>query len=87
MTIRLCKKFKGLDVQEEKELKAKLRDGQGAIDIIVQYLEKQVVSIDNQLANPGELYKVANSDRYVSFKLAERASLMTLRKLLTEEIK
>ena len=56
------------------------------VGCITDYLEFQINQLDKTLGNPEELYKESKSDTYVAFLLAERASLVKLIKLLTEEI-
>ena len=89
-TIRLVKKLvkiQSLTPSEERSTAAAFNNSKGVIGCLTDYLGSERDAIDKQLANPKALYQNAGSDRYVAFKLAERATLVNLLDLLTKEVK
>lgn len=89
-TIRLVKKLvkiQNLTPSEERSTAAAFNNSKGVIGCINDYLGSEIATIDKQLTNPIALYKNAGADRYVAFKLAERAVLLKLTDLLTQERK
>ncbi len=89
-TIRLVKKLvkiQSLTPKEERSTAAAFNNSKGVIGCLTDYLGSEIALIDKQLANPKALYQNAGSDRYVAFKLAERATQQKLLDLLTQEEK
>jgi hypothetical protein len=89
-TIRLIKKLvriQDLTAEQERATAAALNNSQAVIGCITDYLESEVNQIDKELRKPKALYDHAGSGQYVTFRLAERASLLNLLDLLTEEVK
>jgi len=89
-TIRLVKKLESLQQLTPKDLKSTaeaFNNSDAVIKCIVDYLNHEVDEIDKVLENPKALYQNETSDRYVAFKLADRARTLKLIRLLTEEAK
>lgn len=89
-TIKLVKKLvkiQNLTASEERSTAAAFNNSAGVIGCLTDYLGSEIALIDKQLANPKTLYQNAGADRYVAFKLAERATQQKLLDLLTQEVK
>jgi hypothetical protein len=89
-TIRLVKLLESLQQLTPRDLKntaEAFNNSDAVIKCIVDYLNHEVSKIDKVLENPKALYQNEGSDRYVAFKLAERANTLKLIRLLTEETK
>ncbi len=89
-TIKLVKKLakiQNLTASEQRSTAAAFNDNPGIVGCFKDYLESEIAKLDKQLANPKALYENAGSDRYVAFRLAERATLVRLLGLLTIEAK
>lgn len=87
-TLRIVKKL-GSDMSphEEKVAAECLAHSRNAIAIIHTYLQREIISIDNQLNNVHKLYTSSgHPDTYVAALLGERATQMKLLSLLSEEI-
>ena len=82
---KLCK-IQNLTFAEQRQTGAALNASGGVIGCITDYLSYEMGRIDAKLANPAKLYDRAGADRYVTFKLAERAKLNELLNLLTESV-
>lgn len=85
--IKQLARISKLTAKEEREAAALLNNSKGVIELVTIYLEHQIVNIDKLLANPEKLYEQKDSDRYVTFRLAERAAYLKLHTLLTNEVK
>ena len=79
--------LQNLTAQQERATAAAFNNSQAVIGCITDYLESEVNQIDKELRKPKALYDHAGSGHYVTFKLAERASLLNLLDLLVEEVK
>ena len=89
-TIRLIKRLvsiQNLTSEQERATAAALNNSAAVIGCITDYLESEVSKIDKELRKPKDLYNHAGSEHYVTYKLAERASLLNLLDLLTEKVK
>lgn len=75
-----------LTPKQKRATAVAFNNSKDVIGCITDYLESEISTIDKTLSNPEELYGNGNSDTYVAFKLAERATLVKLIKLLTKEI-
>ncbi len=87
-TLSIVKKLvniQNLTPSEERSTAAAFNNSKGVIGCITDYLESEIAKIDKKLANPTALYVNKGSDRYVAFKLAERACQNNLLLLLTNE--
>lgn len=83
---RIIKKFKELTVAEEREYAVAMNNGEGAVTIIVQYLEESIVRIDSELTNLKELYSKPEGHLYVATLLARRAAQIDMHTLLTSKV-
>ena len=89
-TIKLVKKLvkiQSLTPAEERSTAAAFNNSKGVVGCLTDYLGYEIAKLDKQLSNPKALYANAGSDRYVAFRLAERATLDGLLELLTIEAK
>ena len=88
-TLRIIKKLskiQSLTLGEERATAAALNNSAAVIGCITDYLNSEIAHIDKQLGNPKSLYDHAGADRYVAFKLAERATNLELLRLLSEKV-
>lgn len=85
MGLQIIKKFTNLSPEEEKSLSLILSNSEGALKIITDYLEIKIIALDRKLLNPTELYDKSNSDGYIGWILAERASYINLHNVLTNK--
>lgn len=88
-TIHLVKKLtriQNLTPSEERSTAAAFNNSKGVIGCLTDYLGNEIAVLDKQLNNPKTLYENTDADRYVAFRLAERAALMKLLDLLTQEV-
>lgn len=88
-TIRLVKrlvKIQNLTPAQERSTAAAFNNSKGVIGCLEDYLNYEIQQIDKKLSNPTELYKMPSADRYVTFKLAERANLQKLLDLLKDKV-
>ena len=83
--ITRLERIQKLTTKEKRETAAAFNNSKAVIGCITDYLESEIDAVDKTLADPEELYKESKSDTYVAFKLAERATLVKLIKLLTKE--
>ena len=89
MSIRLVSKLERiqkLTTAQKRATAVAFNNSKEVVGCITDYLEFKIHQIEKTLANPEELYKESKSDTYVAFKLAERAALVNLCSLLTEEV-
>lgn len=84
---RIVKRFKNLDVGEEREMGHALNDAPRALEIITQYLMLQLDKFDKELNNTTTLYQ-GQGDRnvYVATLLAQKEAHIKLLKLLNEKV-
>jgi hypothetical protein len=88
-TIRLVnklEKIQNLTPSEKRSTAAAFNNSKAVIGCITDYLSNEIQRIDKVLNNPVKLYQNNNANNFVAFKLAERASMITLLLLLTEQI-
>lgn len=87
-TIRLVNKLEriqNLTPSEKRSTAAAFNNSTAVIGCITDYLSHTIQAIDKELSNPIEIYKNPNADHYVAFRLAERARINKLLRLLTEQ--
>jgi hypothetical protein len=84
--LRIIKKFDDLTPREERALASTLNECEGAVKIIKDYIELEIVSADKELSNIKTLYSRPDSATYVAALLAQRAALFKLHNLLTEDV-
>ncbi len=88
-TIKLVSKLvriQNLTESEKRSTAAAFNNSKAVIGCITDYLGSEVAKLDKELADPKKLYENDKADRYVAFRLAERARNIKLINLLTEEI-
>ena len=83
--ITRLERIQKLTPEEKRSTAAAFNNSKDVIGCITDYLESEINLVDKTLSDPEELYKESKSDTYVAFKLAERATLVKLIKLLTKE--
>ena len=83
---RIIKRFKELTPAEEREYAAAMNNGEGAVTIIVMYLEQSIVKIDSELNDTSVLYDRKDAHLYVAQLLAQRGTLIKLHDLLTSKV-
>ena len=84
--INKLRKIQDLTLQEQRATGAAFNASGAVIGCMTDYLSYEINKIDKKLANPATLYDRPSADRYVTFKLSERAKLNELLNLLTESI-
>lgn len=88
-TIKLVGKLvriQNLTESEKRSTAAAFNNSKAVIGCITDYLGSEVDKLDKELSDPKKLYENDKADRYVAFRLAERARNIKLINLLTEEI-
>lgn len=84
---RIVKRFKELTTSEERGMGATLNAGDPAIEIIRAYLEGEVTNLDGQLNEVNSLYTASGDNHtHVATLLAQRATYIKLRNLITEKV-
>lgn len=84
--LRIIKRLSNLTPHEERGLAKLFKSNKTLIKAITDYLAKSIVSVDKILYNPKELYKKQDSTNYIHCILSERATLLRLHNLLTEDV-
>jgi hypothetical protein len=85
--INNLERIQNLTPEQKRSTAAAFNAAAGVTGCITDYLEHELHQLDKALSNPIKLYKESNSDTYVAFKLAERATINKLLVLLTDKTK
>lgn len=85
--ITKLERIQKLTPKQKRETAVAFNNNKAVVGCITDYLGYEINQLDKTLSDPEVLYKESNSDRYIAFLLAERATLVKLIRLLTEETK
>ena len=83
---KIVKKFRDLTPAEEAKINEVMEAGEGAIAVIVQFLEEQITALDKKMYHTDQLYDRPGADLYVAVLLARREVHLKLRNLLLDKI-